>query len=94
MPPGLFAFLPNRVRTGHEVVSAFVSRSSMPPGSPVVRASKLRNTWLVRQMTNRVDVLTLMSAAGLQSLESISRLASYVPRPSEKDRLAQLRGTR
>jgi len=94
MPPGSFAFLPNRVRTGHEVVSAFVSRSSMPPGSPVVRASKLRNTWLIRQMTNRVDVLTLMDAAGLQSLESISRLASYVPRPSEKDRLAQLRGTR
>jgi hypothetical protein len=37
-------------------------------------------------------VFTLMEAAGLQSLESISRLAIFVPRPSDDDRTAQLRG--
>jgi len=41
---------------------------------------------------NRTDVFTLMEAAGLQSLESISKLAKYVPRLSETDRDAQLRG--
>jgi hypothetical protein len=46
----------------------------------------------VTHMTNRVDVLTLMEAAGLQSLETISKLAIFVPRPSTDDRNAQLRG--
>jgi hypothetical protein len=45
-------------------------------------------------MANRVDVLTLMEAAGLKSLESISRLASFVPRPSDQERIEQLRGTK
>ena len=93
-PGELFVFLPQRTRTGNDVVSAFVARSSRPTGTPTVRVQRLRNTWLVQQMTNRVDVLTLMEAAGLKSLESISRLAGFVPRPSDAERTAQLRGVR
>ena len=89
-----FVFLPQRTRTGNDVVSSFVARTSRPTGTPTVRVQRLRNTWLVQQMTNRVDVLTLMEAAGLKSLESISRLASFVPRPSDTERTAQLRGVR
>ncbi|RNE59359.1 site-specific integrase [Cryobacterium tepidiphilum] len=94
VPAGAFVFLPNRTRTGNEVVSAWVARSLTPPGTPTVRVRRMRNTWLVTHMANRVDVLTLMEAAGLQSLESISRLAAFVPRPSEDARTAQLRGTK
>jgi integrase len=89
-----FVFLPNRTRTGNEVVSAWVARSLTPTGTPVVRVRRMRNTWLVGHMANRVDVLTLMEAAGLQSLESVSRLAAFVPRPSDEARTAQLRGTK
>jgi integrase len=92
IPAGAFLFLPKRTRADNDIVSAFVARSSTPPGSPTIRVRRLRNTWLVRQLTNRVDVFTLMEAAGLQSLESISRLAIFVPRPSDDDRTAQLRG--
>ena len=94
MPGERFVFLPQRTRTENDVVSAFVARISRPTGTPTVRVQRLRNTWLVQQMTNRVDVLTLMEAAGLKSLESISRLASFVPRPSDAERTAQLRGTK
>ena len=94
MPGERFVFLPQRTRTKNDVVSAFVARTSRPTGTPTVRVQRLRNTWLVQQMTNRVDVLTLMEAAGLKSLESISRLASFVPRPTEQARIAQLRGTK
>lgn len=94
VPPGAFVFFPNRTRTENDVVSSFVGRSVTPPGSPTVRAQRLRNTWLVTHMRNRVDVYTLMQASGLKSLESISRLAIYVPRPSNEARAAQLRGTR
>ncbi|QYF74870.1 hypothetical protein [Cryobacterium sp. PAMC25264] len=92
LPSAAFVFLPNRTSTETNVVSAFVSRTSRPTGTPTVRVRRLRNTWLVQQMTDRVDVFTLMEAAGLQSLESISRLASYVPRPSDEARASQLRG--
>jgi len=94
VPVGAFVFLPKRTRAENDIVSAFVARSSTPFGSPTIRARRLRNTWLVEHMANRVDVFTLMQAAGLQSLESISRLASYVPRPTDDARIAQLRGTK
>ena len=87
-----FVFLPNRKAAVNDVVSAFVGRSFKPSGTPAVTGRGLRNTWLVERITDRVDVFTLMKAAGLQSLESISRLATYVPRPDAETRTAQLRG--
>lgn len=92
VPTGAFVFLPQRTRTENDVVSAFVARSSTPHGTPTIKARRLRNTWLVERITDRVDVFTLMEAAGLQSLESISRLAVFVPRPDESTRTEQLRG--
>jgi hypothetical protein len=92
VPTGAFVFLPKRTRTENDVVSAFVARSSTPSGTPAIKARRLRNTWLVERMTDRVGVFTLMQAAGLQSLESISRLAVFVPQPDESTRIAQLRG--
>lgn len=91
-PASAFVFLPKRTRTTNDVVSAFVSRTERPRGTPTVRSRKMRNTWLVLHLTNRVDVTTLMQAAGLQSLESISRLAQFVPSPSDTERTAMLRG--
>ncbi len=85
-------FLPQRTRTENDVVSAFVARTSRPKGTPQVSVQKMRNSWFVTHMTNRVNVLTLMEAAGLQSLETISKLAIFVPRPSTNERDAQLRG--
>jgi integrase len=94
LTPEQFVFLPQRTRMKGDVVSAFVGRTSRSDGTPTVTVRRLRNTWFVTQMTNRVDVLSLMEAAGLQSLETISRLAKYVPRPTAADRDAQLRGKR
>ncbi|MCY7288550.1 MAG: hypothetical protein LH624_09965, partial [Cryobacterium sp.] len=90
--PDAFVFLPKRSRTENDIVSRFVGRTSRPAGTPTINVRKMRNTWFVDQMTNRTDVFTLMEATGLQSLESISKLAKYVPRLSETDRDAQLRG--
>jgi hypothetical protein len=92
LPDDAFVFLPLRSRVVNDVVSAFIARTVRPEGTPTVNVRRLRNTWLVNQMINRTDVLTLMDAAGLQSLESISRLAQFVPRPTADDRDAQLRG--
>ena len=92
LPGESLVFLPKRASTEKDVVSAFVGRSSRPDGTPTVRARRLRNTWLVQHLSNRVDVSTLMQAAGLLSLESISRLAGFVPRLSDDARTAQLRG--
>jgi hypothetical protein len=85
-------FLTDRTRTVNDVVSAFTSKLAVPPGTPPVTVRRLRNTWLVNHLTNRIDVSTLMRAAGLESLESISRLALFVPDISDADRIAQLRG--
>jgi len=93
LAPESFVFLPKRTRTENDVVSAFVSRTSRPRGCPSIQVRRLRNTWFVTQMTNRVDVLSLMEAAGLESLETISKLARFVPKPTDAERIAQLRGT-
>jgi len=87
-----FVFLPNRSTAEGDIVSAFVGRTIRPTGTPQVTVRRLRNTWFVTQLTNRVDVVTLMEAAGLQSLETISKLSIYVPRPDADERDAQLRG--
>lgn len=91
-PEGAFVFLPKRTRITNDVVSSFVERTQSPVGTPVVRARKMRNTWLVGHLSNRVDVATLMEAAGLRSLESISRLAAFVPAPDDAERIRMLRG--
>lgn len=88
-----FVFLPKRSRTENDVVSAFVARTLVPKGTPHVTTQRLRNTWIVTQLTNRVDVLTLMNAAGVVSLETFSRLARFVPVLAVEERDAQLRGT-
>jgi hypothetical protein len=93
LPRQSMILLWQRNRTENDVVSGFAGKCSKPQGTLSVQGRRLRNTWLVTQMTNRVDVLTLMEAAGLQSLESISRLAKFVPRPTSDDRDAQLRGS-
>lgn len=85
-------FLTDRNRTVNDVVSAFTSKLAAPPGTPPITVRRLRNTWIVNHLTNRVDVFTLMRAAGLESLESVSRLAMFVPDISDADRIAQLRG--
>ena len=85
-------FLTDRTRTVNDVVSAFTSKLAAPPGTPPITVRRLRNTWIVNHLTNRVDVFTLMRAAGLESLESVSRLAMFVPDISDADRIAQLRG--
>jgi integrase len=86
------AFLPNRASTTNDVVSNFISKLASPPGTPTITVRRLRNTWFVNHLTNRVDVFTLMRAAGLESLESISRLSAFVPEITDADRVAQLRG--
>jgi hypothetical protein len=87
-----FVFLPQRTRVENDVVSSFVARTSRPTGTPHISVQRMRNSWFVTHMTNRVDVLTLMEAAGLQSLETISKLAIFVAHPSTNDSDAQLRG--
>ena len=56
---GAFLFLPNRTRTTNYVVSSFITRTHCPRRTPTIRARKMRNTWLVRHLTNRVDVTML-----------------------------------
>gem|GEM_PF-558771 len=92
LPADGFVFAPHRGRVQNDMVSAFVGRTLRPAGSVTVTSRRLRNTWLVTQLTNRVDVVTLMHAAGLQSLETISRLAQFVPSPTVAECDAQLRG--
>jgi len=89
----VFVFQPRRSRTENDVVSAFVAHTHVPKGTPHVTTQRLRNTWMVTQLTNRVDVLTLMKAAGVVSLESFSRLAQFVPGLTADQSAAQLRGT-
>lgn len=55
-------------------------------------STSLRNTWLVRHMEAGVPLPTLMTAAGLRSTESLSRMMGYCTPQSEDEAAASLRG--
>jgi hypothetical protein len=63
-------------------------------GHPRFSASRLRSTWLVTHLVLGARLPELAAAAGLQGVTVLSDLLRYVPKLSDADAFAVLRGTR
>lgn len=88
-PGGLFAFRPNHTIMYPNLISNFVDRSDV--GDVRAHSQRLRSTWLVRQLDAGTPVVSLMEAAGLESLEALTRYLRFVSPADERNSRYQLR---
>lgn len=76
LAPDKFAFRPGRQSSYVNVITHFVDRGHLP--QIPVQSQRLRATWLVRQMNAGTPVGMLMKAAGVESLEALTRYVKFV----------------
>ena len=88
-PGALFAFRPNHTVVYPNLISNFVDRSDV--GDVRAHSQRLRSTWLVRQLDAGTPVVPLMEAAGLESLEALTRYLRFVSPSDEQSARNQLR---
>ncbi|GGK54833.1 hypothetical protein [Nocardia camponoti] len=68
-------FLPGRKRT-RNLISNFASAGSGEPGP---NSYRMRSTWIVGHLVNAVPVHTLMDAAGIESVQGLSKFVAHIP---------------
>lgn len=77
VPAARLLFCANRTTTGKNFVSSFVHRSAGVSLKPSTQ--RLRATWIVTHLVARTPVVPLMTAAGVVSLEALTRYLRYLP---------------
>jgi integrase len=84
-------FRPNRVTSNKNAVTNFVTRNF----DGIVRPSsqRLRATWIVAHLGAATPVVPLMKAAGVESLEALTRYVRYVPDHDPVNAVRMLRGS-
>lgn len=99
VPDDRFLFCSNRTVTGKNYLGSFVRKSTGVEIKPLVQ--RLRATWIVGHLAARTPVVPLMAAAGVESLEALTRYLRFVPgieaaeaRRALRGQLSQLRGGR
>ncbi|GLU88070.1 MULTISPECIES: site-specific integrase [Agromyces] len=78
--PGVPLFRPGHGKFYPNIVTNFVARSAgigLKPQSP-----RLRATWIVTLLASGAPPLALLEAAGVSSLEALTRYMRFVPPPS------------
>ena len=90
LDPGEFLFKPGRTGAGKNLISNFVARTAACGVHP--QTQRMRSTWLVTHMAAGTHLPELIEAAGVDSLEAFTRYLSFVPRVSNTEAVASLRG--
>lgn len=72
-----FAFRPGRTTTHKNAVSNFVAKTTGVGVRP--SSQRLRVTWIVRHLAAGTPVAALIGAAGVESLEALTRYVRFVP---------------
>lgn len=77
LPPDAFAFRENHSAFYPNLVSNFVARSGRLGVKP--QTQRMRATWIVYHLTLGTPVVPLIRAAGVDSLEALTRYVRFVP---------------
>jgi hypothetical protein len=89
LDPRSFLFRPKHVAHYPNLVSNFVSKGHTSQHSP--QTQRLRATWVVRHLSAGTPVLPLMRAAGVDSLEALTRFMQFVDEPESDAAIQSLR---
>lgn len=77
LDPGQFVFRPRRTSTHANMVINFVDKVNQGRVRPVVK--RMRATWIVTHLAAGTPVKALTTAAGVDSLEALTRYLRFVP---------------
>ena len=80
-PADSYAFRENHTANYPNLISSFVVRSGTMQVRPT--SQRLRATWIVHHLSAGVPVVTLMRAAGVESLEAFTRYLAFVDTAGE-----------
>ena len=75
--PTMFLFRPTREKTHKNLIGNFVDKTG--PGRVRANAQRMRSTWIVTQLSAGTPVKALVEAAGVDSLEALTRFLRFVP---------------
>lgn len=90
--PTQFLFRSDRTTTHRHLVSNFVDKTLQCGVRP--SSQRMRATWLVGHMVAGVRADALLAAAGIESLESLTRYLQYMPEADRKATREALRASR
>ena len=88
MPPDVYVFKPQRTAISKNAVSNFLIQTS---GATRPNSQRLRVTWIVHHLSAATPVIVLLNAAGVSSLEALTRYVQFVPDPEPAEACARLR---
>lgn len=88
-PPGEFFFRPGRTMSYANAIANFVARGPTHGIRP--QSQRLRTTWIVRHLDAGTNVRTLTEAAGVESLEALTRYIRFTKRLPDHERQHLLR---
>ncbi len=77
MRPDLYVFRPRRDKAHRNLVGNFVDKTNIVRVRPNLQ--RMRATWIVTHLTAGSPVKALVQAAGVDSLEALTRYLGYVP---------------
>ena len=75
--PAQFLFRPKRASTRNGMISNFLDK--LTKGRVRVNPQRMRVTWIVTHLTAATPVKPLVAAAGVDSLEALTRYLRHVP---------------
>jgi hypothetical protein len=87
---GRLLFRTNRTGPSRNLVTDFTAKCS--PHVPGVSSQRLRGTWITGHLAARTPVVPLIEAAGVTSLEAITRYLRFLPEVDPVEARARLRG--
>ncbi len=88
--PEMWLFRPNRTTTNKNAVTGFVTRNF--DGAVRPSSQRLRATWIVTHLSKATPIVPFMRAAGVESLQALTRYVRYVPEPQPCEAVKRLRG--
>ncbi|TMR40618.1 hypothetical protein [Actinomadura geliboluensis] len=91
--PGGYLFRANAAVRGGNIVTNFLARTHAAPGVAPLKTSRLRATWLVGLIDAGVPLTVIVSAAGLDTLHSLTRLLPFVRTADPGQAATLLRGS-
>jgi integrase len=89
LAPDKFAFRENHAAYYPNLITNFVDRSRVVGVRP--QSQRLRSTWILRHLEAATPVDLLMQAAGVESLEALTRYVKFVSKRQETATRALLR---
>jgi hypothetical protein len=88
-----FVFRPGRqAEYAKNLISSWPARHPAPDGLPALSAGRLRASWIVELMRQRICHDVIARAAGLASAASLARYQHFVPPLTDTETLRILRG--